>query len=375
MNLTLFVNFRFHYRCYDTRERRLHANSAPDARRQRLAPVGFFSRQIERGEKARLVSKHRPTEVHRILAGLSRQFVHKAFNRKHVVVGTDAAPEPGRYRRRFGPDKLDVQVGDVVGDVDRAIDAVDVDAILEPRRKPARHDRRAADLVLPADDFAVGQGRGDGVAIDRTKNIMLDVFFAGPHDLDGAIDLLGYAHGRDHHVGLELAAKTAAEQVVVDDYLLDRQPRRLRRLRLHAGHDLRAGPDLASIGRDVNRGVDRFHRRVREKRQFVSRLQPVAGGEAFLDIAYGLGVPAVLFAGRAQIPPDVVRTDASVRAFVPVDHERIDAFLGRPHMIADHRDHVIEHHNLAHARDFSGGAVVNLGNLAAEHRTGLEGCE
>ena len=74
---------------------------------------------------------------------------------------------------------------------------------------------------------------------------MLDVLLAGPHHLDGAIDLLGDAHGRDHHVGLELAAKTAAEQVVVDDHLLDRQAGRLRRLRLHAGHDLRAGPDLA----------------------------------------------------------------------------------------------------------------------------------
>ena len=250
MHLALFVDFRLHHGCDEAGERRLHADAAPDARRQRLAPVGFFRRQIERGEKARLVSKHRPAEVDRILAGLSRQFVHEAFDRKHVVVGTDAAPEPGRHRRRLGPDKFDMEIGNVVGHVDGAIDAVDVDAVLEPRRKPARHDRRAADAILPADDLAVGQGRGNGVAIDRTIDVVLDVLFAGPHHLDRTIDLLGDANGRDHHVGLELAAKAAAEQVVVDDHLLDRQPGRLRRLRLHPGHDLRAGPDFAGVGRD-----------------------------------------------------------------------------------------------------------------------------
>jgi len=41
---------------------------------------------------------------------------------------------------------------------------------------------------------------------------VLDVFFAGPHHLDGAIDLLGHAHGRDHHVGLELAPEAAASR-------------------------------------------------------------------------------------------------------------------------------------------------------------------
>ena len=125
----------------------------------------------------------------------------------------------------------------------------------------------------------------------------------------------------------------------------------------------------------MNRGVHRLHRRMREKRQLVGRIQPVAGGKALGDIAFGFGDHAVLFAGGAQILPDVVRADARVRAFVPVDHERIEALLGRPHVIADHRDHVVEHDDLLHARDFLGGAVVDLADLAAEHRTGRSGCE
>ena len=52
-------------------------------------------------------------------------------------------------------DEFDVEVRDVVGHVDGGVDGVDVDALLEGRRQPARQDRRARDLVFPADDLAV----------------------------------------------------------------------------------------------------------------------------------------------------------------------------------------------------------------------------
>ena len=201
---------------------------------------------------------------------------------------------------------------------------------------------------------------------------MLDVFFAGPHHLDRAIDLLGHAHGRDHHVGFEPAAETATDQVVVDGHFLDREPGRLRRLRLHACHDLRAGPDFASVGLDMNRGVQGLHRRVGKKWQLVRRIQPAAGRKALRDIAGGLGDHAVFLARRAQILPDVIRAEACVRALVPVHHERIEAFFGRPHVIADYRDCIVEHDDLLHARNFLGGAVIDLADLAAEYRTRLQ---
>jgi hypothetical protein len=85
--------------------------------------------------------------------------------------------------------------------------------------------------------------------------------------------LLGDANGRDHHVGLELAAEPAAEQVIVDDHLVDRKPGRFRRLRLHPAHDLRAGPDFTGVWREMNGGVERLHRRVGQKRQLERRLK------------------------------------------------------------------------------------------------------
>src|SRR5207245_6705173 len=121
--------------------------------------------------------------------------------------GTDAAPESGRHRRWFGPDIFDTDIRNIVGHVDGAIDGVDVDALLERRRQPARDNGRAGDLVLPADDLAVGQGRGNGVAIDRAIDVVLNVFLAGPHHLHRTIDLLCDANRRDHHVGFELAAE------------------------------------------------------------------------------------------------------------------------------------------------------------------------
>ncbi len=157
LHLARYVDFGFHHGGDETRERRLHADAAPDARRQLLAPAGFLRRQIQRGEEARILGQHAAAEIDRILARLLRQLVHEAFDGEHIVVGTDAAPEPGRHRLRLGADEFDMQIRDVVGNVDGAIDAVDVDALLEPRRKPARHDRRAADAILPADDLAVGQ--------------------------------------------------------------------------------------------------------------------------------------------------------------------------------------------------------------------------
>jgi hypothetical protein len=48
----------------------------------------------------------------------------ETLNRKHIVVGTDAAPEPGRHRRRFSADIFDMEIGNVLGCVHRAIDGI-----------------------------------------------------------------------------------------------------------------------------------------------------------------------------------------------------------------------------------------------------------
>ena len=65
--------------------------------------------------------------------------------------------------------------------------------------------------------------------------------------------------------------------------------------------------------------------------------------------------------------------DICVRTVVPVDVERGQALHGRPHMIADHRDGIIEPHHLAHALDRHRLAVVNVDELAAKHWTSGHG--
>ncbi len=119
-----------------------------------------------------------------------------------------------------------MEIRNVVGNVDGAIDGVDIDAFLERRRQPTRQDGGACDFILPAHDLSARQGCGDRVAIDGTIDVVLDILFARPHHLDGTIDMLRNSDGLNHHVGLKLAAKTAAEQVIVRDHFLDRKPGR-----------------------------------------------------------------------------------------------------------------------------------------------------
>jgi len=95
--------------------------------------------------------------------------------------------------------------------------------------------------------------------------------------LTGPSNLLGDSDRRNHHVRLELAAEAAAEQMIVDDHFLDRESGRFRRLRLHPAYDLRAGPDFTGVGLEMNRGIQRLHRRMGEKRKLECGFEFFAG--------------------------------------------------------------------------------------------------
>ena len=96
----------------------------------------------------------------------------------------------------------------------------------------------------------------------------LDVVLAGPLQLDrdaGGAERLGDRHRLDNVVGghVGAAAKAAAGQQGVDLDLFGLESGRRRRIALVDGLELVARPDLASVGVELDDGVERLHRRVR----------------------------------------------------------------------------------------------------------------
>ena len=127
---------------------------------------------------------------------------------------------------------------------------------------------------------------GDPVEPIGPIHVVLDIFLAGPHDLHGTIDMLRDLDGASDAVGLEPPAEPAADQMVVDHDLVQRQAGGLRRRRLGARDGLAADPDFAAVLADMNRAVHRLHRRVREERNLVGRLDLGDGARhGLVDIA------------------------------------------------------------------------------------------
>jgi hypothetical protein len=99
--------------------------------------------------------------------------------------------------------------------------------------------------------------------------------------------------------------ESSAEEMVVRFHFLERQARGLRRIFLNARDNLTTRPHLATIRRDVDCAVERFHRCMRQERQLVFAIDPFALSQALGDIADRFCDHAVLLAGGAQIVPNV----------------------------------------------------------------------
>src|SRR4029077_3008549 len=171
---------------------------------------------------------------------------HKALNSKDVVVRPHTAPETGGNRGWFGTHVFDLEIRNVVGHVDGTVDRIDVNSVLKGGWKPASDHRRSGYLVFPGRHFTASERRGDGVAIGRAIDIVLDVFLTRPNHLDGlTVQVLRHAHGGKRHVRLEAATEAAADEMVVDGDFLNGQAGQLCHGALHARYHLRADPDLA----------------------------------------------------------------------------------------------------------------------------------
>src|SRR5712671_199141 len=180
-----------------------------------MSPAGLFRSKVKDRFGARRLVEQSPTIVDRILLLRRRQFVHEAFNNKYSVGRTDTAPESSLNTRGFHPHILDVHVRKRIGEIDCALCGIGIEAILEPWRKPSRNDRGAREAVVPGDWLSVLiETCGESVKPIGPVHVVLDIFLAGPHDLDGTVNLLRDLNCANDAVALQSPAKPAADQMI-----------------------------------------------------------------------------------------------------------------------------------------------------------------
>ena len=81
---------------------------------------------------------------------------------------------------------------------------------------PARQDRGAGNAVVPRNRHALLiEAGGEPIVVIGPIDIVLDVFFAAPHDLHRSVDLLGDRHGLRDAVNVQPPAEAAADQMIV----------------------------------------------------------------------------------------------------------------------------------------------------------------
>src|ERR1700730_15230586 len=96
---------------------------------------------------------------------------------------------------------------------------------------------------------------GNAVEEIRSVHVVLDVFLAGPHDLDGAVDMLSDLNGASDTVDLQPPAKATADEMIGHPPVVHGGVGVLARRRRGARDDLVADPDFAAVLADVDRAV------------------------------------------------------------------------------------------------------------------------
>ena len=226
--------------------------------------------------------------------------------------------------------------------------------------------------MLPADDAVALQARPEEVAVGRSIEIVTHVFLAGPHHLDRSRDLFGDACGGVRHIRLQLSTEAPAEQMVVHRNLAFRQACGLGHGGVDPLHDLSADPSLSRSRRDMHRAVQGLHTSVSQQRQLKCRGDNLArslaaGSERLLHIADLLRNCTVAQAGAAQPRPDQLGGHLGIRPVIPSDVERGEPALCSPHMVADDRHQIIQHHDLSHSGNRFSSTIIDVRDRTTEH--------
>jgi hypothetical protein len=255
---------------------------------KRRTPARFRRGEIEHRERAWLLAQKRPPIGDGIAAGLVGEFVHEAFDDESVVGRADASP-PIELDGRIMADPVHPDGRQVVGRIPGAIDRI----LIEPSLRPSAlveilPDRSGRDAVGPGNRQAVGaEPGGHAIVIGRPEAVVPNILLARPDDLDGVVDLPGKGDRLLDRIGLKTPAETPADQVIVDTDLVLGQPDDARSTGLRNHRGLSADPDVAAVRTDMDGRVDRLHRRVREKRQFIYGFDPLLGSrEGAFDVPH-----------------------------------------------------------------------------------------
>ena len=153
-----------------------------------------------------------------------------------------------------------------------------------------------------------------------------------------------------------------------------RQTGGLRRGRLGPREGLGADPDFAAVLADMDRAVHRLHRRVREERNLIGRLDLGHGTRhRAVDIADVLRDGPRLERRLLEFGRDRFGREPGMRTVVPFDRQGFEALLRGAHVVGNHGDGIIEPHDLAHALDGLGRGIVDALHAAAEYRRLREG--
>src|SRR6476646_8778274 len=126
-----------------------------------------------------------------------------------------------------------MEVRKIIDQIDRALRRIGIEAVLEPRRQPSRDNRRARKTIVPSRRLSIfAESSRDPVEPVWPVHVVLDVFLAGPHNLHRAIDLFGNLNGSDDAIDIKSSSEPAADEMIVDHHLVERQTEGLRGSRL-----------------------------------------------------------------------------------------------------------------------------------------------
>src|SRR5437660_11112573 len=131
---------------------------------------------------------------------------------------------------------------------------------------------------------------------------------------------------------MELPAESAAKEWNMDFDLFLRDLERGRQRLRGSGRMLDRRPELTRVALHIGRGIERFHRSMRNEWYFIHRLNFLRSGvECLIDVAVVSNLFCCLTFGElVHLVSERSRTNRCSRSIFPFDHKRVATFDGRP---------------------------------------------